>query len=205
MLHALLAASLAASVTFGPKDVQPLLQSGDEDGWAKVGYLGEAPDGKVALVFEQGEATLGHELKVRFAVVDSTGRTGDEQLDWSTTDEKRMDPVHAWEDLGSQLHTLLTRLGVRVGFKRFTDEPLRQPAGLKLDFETDPADTGPIVARLKGQVWFRTAPVHAPRLEWRGVLSTSKGALHFFALERLGAGAGPSWAFLARALPPAPR
>jgi len=192
---------LAAGITFGPADVQPLAQAGDAESWAKVGYLGESADGRVALVFEQGESEGGTELRVTVAVIDSSGKQAAERIEWSTHDGEQLDPVHAWEAQGAQIHTLLERAGIKVGFKRFSAEEARQPKGLKLEFETDPQAAGAIEVKLDAKTWFRTEPRRTPRLTWKGVLSTSKGSLHLFLLQRLGVGSGPALEFLARALP----
>ncbi len=194
---------LAASATFGPADVQPLVSVGDRESWAKAGYLGESPDGRVALVLEQGESDTASELKVTVAVIDSTGRQATEKIEWSTTDPEQLDPLHAWEAQGAQIHTLLERAGIKVGFKRFSADEAKKPKGLDFQFESDPQAAGSIEVRLGAKTWFRTEPKRTPRLTWKGVLHTSKGALHLFALQRLGAGSGPELELLARALPAA--
>lgn len=199
MFHLALVA-LAATPTFGPADLQPLLKEGDPEGWASLGYLGESADGKVALVLEQGEHGAGTELKVTFLIVDSTGKAPTETLTWSTTDEEQLDPENAWKARGAQLHQALERAQVKVGFKRFSADAAKKPKGLSVVYG-DPAAIAPVKVRLDKKEWFETPALDKPRLDWRGVLNTAKGALHLFVLQRLGNGAGPEFEFLARALP----
>jgi hypothetical protein len=195
-----LLALLAATPTFGPNDRQPLVKQGNAESWASVDYLGESADGKVALVIEQGERETATDFRVTFLIVDATGKAPTEKLTWSTTREDELDPFLAWKARGAELHKALERAQVKVGFKRFSSADEKKPKGLEIVYG-DPSAAGPVKVTLGKQPWFETPPLDKPRLEWRGVVNTAKGAVHLFLLQRLGNGAGPEFDFLARALP----
>ncbi|MFT3835569.1 MAG: hypothetical protein QM723_01055 [Myxococcaceae bacterium] len=195
-----LLALLAATPTFGPDDRQLLLKVGGPDGWAQLDYLGESADGKVALVIEQGEHGAGSELKITFLIADSTGKTAPEKIVWSTTEGDALDPDLAWKARGAQLHQALERAGVKAGFKRFSADEAKKPKGLNIVYG-DPSAAGPVKVKLGGKDWFETRPLDKARLEWKGALTTSKGVLQLFLLQRLGNGAGPEYDYLAEALP----